>query len=77
MERRRFIKNVAAAGAFAALAPREVLRAQAPPVRFGVDMYSVNRQGWTPIQMLDWASWNQTARRPSAIEIPVPAHGLG
>jgi sugar phosphate isomerase/epimerase len=57
MERRNFIKHAASAGIFAALAPREVLRAQAPsPVRFGVDMYSVNRQGWTPIQMLDWAA---------------------
>jgi sugar phosphate isomerase/epimerase len=57
MERRTFIKQAAAAGALAAIAPAEALRAQAaPPIRFGVDMYSVNRQGWTPIQMLDWAA---------------------
>ncbi len=57
MERRTFLKRAASAGVFAALAPRAALGAQAaPPVRFGVDMYSVNRQGWTSFQMLDWAA---------------------
>ena len=57
MQRRTFLKRTAAAGALAALDPRAMLSAQTrPAVRFGVDMYSVNRQGWTPIQMLDWAA---------------------
>ena len=28
-------------------------------VRFGVDMYSLGAQNWTPFQLLDWAAkWN-------------------
>ena len=31
----------------------------ATPVRFGVDMFSLNAQNWTPFQQLDFAAkWN-------------------
>jgi sugar phosphate isomerase/epimerase len=57
MERRTFLKTAAAAAAATVVDPRAVLTAQGtPPVRFGVDMYSINRQGWTPFQMMDWAA---------------------
>jgi sugar phosphate isomerase/epimerase len=58
MERRTFIKTMGAAVALAGANPGAVLRAASTPpaVRFGVDMFSINRQGWTPFQMLDWAS---------------------
>ena len=30
-----------------------------PPVRFGVDMYSLGAQNWTPFQQMDFAAkWN-------------------
>ena len=57
MERRTFVKTLGAAAMLASANPRAALRAAtAIPVRLGVDMYSVNSQGWTPIQMLDWAA---------------------
>jgi sugar phosphate isomerase/epimerase len=31
----------------------------APPVRFGIDLFSIRSQGWSPIQYLDYcAKWN-------------------
>jgi sugar phosphate isomerase/epimerase len=56
MDRRTFLKTVGAAATVASAATREMLTAAPANVRFGVDMYSVNRQGWTPMQMLDWAA---------------------
>ena len=56
--RRDFIKTVAAATIAAAAAP--VLAQKAgTPVRFGIDMFSLGAQNWTPFQHLDFAAkWN-------------------
>ena len=53
MDRRTFL----AAGAAALL---EAKRASAAAnVKFGLDLFSVRSQGWTPIQYLDYcAKWN-------------------
>src|SRR5438552_17312095 len=49
MHRRGFLKSAAVAAAPVA--------AQAP-VRFGIDLYSIRSQGWTPFQYLDYcAKW--------------------
>jgi 3-oxoisoapionate decarboxylase len=58
-DRRSFIKTVGAA-AMALGAGRVPGFAQAAaPVRFGVDMFSLNAQKWTPFQQLDFAAkWN-------------------
>jgi len=56
-DRRAFIKTVGAA-ALALGSHRATALAQtaAPAVRFGVDMFSVNQQNWTPFQQLDFAA---------------------
>lgn len=58
--RRSFIKTAGAAaialgtGSLPAFA-----QSAAPKVRFGVDMFSLNQQNWTPLQQLDFAAkWN-------------------
>src|SRR5581483_9346160 len=52
MDRRTFL----AAGAAALLKPNA---AAAANVKFGVDLFSIRSQGWTPIQYLDYcAKWN-------------------
>jgi 3-oxoisoapionate decarboxylase len=53
-DRRTFLKTVGAA----ALAIGTPLRAEQvrPPVRFGVDMFSLGAQNWTPFQQLDFAA---------------------
>jgi sugar phosphate isomerase/epimerase len=57
MQRRTFLKTAAAAAAAVAVDPRGALAAQAAPrVRFGVDLFSINRQGWSASQMLEWAA---------------------
>src|SRR5207245_7052270 len=49
MHRRKFLKT-----ATVAAAPLSA----ASPVRFGVDLYSIRSQGWTPFQYLDYcAKW--------------------
>src|SRR3989442_4333414 len=49
MHRRGFLKTAAAAAA-------PVSAAQ--PVRFGIDLFSIRSQGWTPFQYLDYcAKW--------------------
>jgi hypothetical protein len=55
VERRTFLKTMGAAVAWSALIRGGFQAVRPPAVRFGVDMFSVNRQGWTPFQMLDWA----------------------
>src|SRR5262245_15236135 len=58
-DRRSFIKTMGAAAV--ALGTERLAFAQpaAPAVRFGVDMFSVNQQNWTPFQQLDFAAkWN-------------------
>jgi 3-oxoisoapionate decarboxylase len=59
-DRRSFIKTVgAAAVALGADSLPAFARQAAPKVRFGVDMFSVNQQNWTPFQQLDFAAkWN-------------------
>src|SRR5262245_54548610 len=56
-DRRTFIK-AAAAAAVAVGARGLPAVAQGPPsaVRFGLDMFSVNQQNWTPFQQLDFAA---------------------
>lgn len=55
MERRDFLKTLAAAP----VAAGGALHAQKAPVRFGVDMFSLGAQKWSPIQQLDFAAkWN-------------------
>src|SRR5438270_6650338 len=54
MDRRTFL---AAAGAAALLKPEPA--AAVANVKFGVDLFSIRSQGWTPIQYLDYcAKWN-------------------
>ena len=54
MDRRTFL---AAAGAAALLKPKTA--AAAANVKFGVDLFSIRSQGWTPFQYLDYcAKWN-------------------
>src|SRR5207245_11814893 len=49
MHRRKFLKS-------AAVAATPVPAAQ--PVRFGIDLFSIRSQGWTPLQYLDYcAKW--------------------
>jgi sugar phosphate isomerase/epimerase len=53
MDRRTFL----AAGAGALLCPKR--SPAAANVKFGVDLFSIRSQGWTPIQYLDYcAKWN-------------------
>ena len=55
-DRRAFVKTLGAA----AVALGTPVLAQGPsPVRFGVDMFSLGAQNWTPFQQLDFAAkWN-------------------
>ena len=54
-DRRTFLKTVGA-GALAMGMPGPGPAAAAATVRFGVDMYSLGAQNWTPFEMLDWAA---------------------
>ncbi|MGH9719741.1 MAG: sugar phosphate isomerase/epimerase family protein [Bryobacteraceae bacterium] len=52
MRRRHFLATASAAAA--AAAPQA-----AAPVRFGIDLFSIRSQGWSPFQYLDYcAKWN-------------------
>ena len=51
-DRRSFLKTMGAA----VLALGSPLPPQAPPVRFGLDTFSLGAQNWTPIQHLDFAA---------------------
>ena len=54
IDRRSFLKTV---GSAAVVLGSPVAHAQtAAPVRFGVDMYSLGAQNWTPFQQLDFAA---------------------
>jgi 3-oxoisoapionate decarboxylase len=53
-DRRQFVKTLAAATV--ALGSRAAAQALPAPVRFGVDMYSLGAQNWTPFQQLDFAA---------------------
>ena len=61
-DRRTFVKTLGAAtlalGAPAqgALASMAQAQKSAAPVRFGVDMYSLGQQNWTPFQQMDFAA---------------------
>src|SRR5215831_474438 len=56
-DRRSFLKTVGAATVALGVDPlRSFARTAAPGVRFGVDMFSVNQQNWTPFQQLDFAA---------------------
>jgi sugar phosphate isomerase/epimerase len=56
-DRRTFLKTIGGAAAAVVTAPSGVLTRQAKPkVRFGVDMYSLGAQNWTPFQQLDFAA---------------------
>jgi sugar phosphate isomerase/epimerase len=63
-DRRTFVKSLGAAAlTFGATAGEGVARAfqqsATPAVRFGVDMYSLGAQNWTPFQQMDFAAkWN-------------------
>jgi len=51
-DRRTFLKTVGVAS----LALASPAGAQAPPVRFGIDTFSLGAQKWTPFQHLDFAA---------------------
>jgi len=53
VQRRKFIRNTLATTAAAALA-RSVSAQAKPPVRIGVDIYSLQNQNFTPFQSLDY-----------------------
>jgi sugar phosphate isomerase/epimerase len=57
-DRRTFLKTIGAAAVAAGAAPAATLlaRSAAPPIRLGVDAYSLGAQNWTPFQTLDWAA---------------------
>jgi sugar phosphate isomerase/epimerase len=58
-DRRSFIKTLGAAAVALGAGRVPALARAATPVRFGVDMFSVNAQKWTPFQQLDFAAkWN-------------------
>jgi sugar phosphate isomerase/epimerase len=58
-DRRSFLKTVGAAAMALGAKGVPAFAQPAPPVRFGVDMFSLNAQNWTPFQQLDFAAkWN-------------------
>lgn len=54
-DRRTFLKTMGAAALTMGM-PMPTLTGAAANVRFGVDMFSLGAQNWTPFQMLDWAA---------------------
>jgi 3-oxoisoapionate decarboxylase len=57
VDRRSFLKTAGSA-ALVLGAPAPQAR-KLPPVRFGIDMYSLGAQNWTPFQQLEFAAkWN-------------------
>jgi 3-oxoisoapionate decarboxylase len=58
-DRRTFLKGVGAATMALAADALPALSQPTPPIRFGVDMFSLGAQNWTPFQQLDFAAkWN-------------------
>ena len=63
-DRRTFVKTLGAATLALGATPGSdaspvVVQKPAAPVRFGVDMYSLGAQNWTPFEQLDFAAkWN-------------------
>jgi sugar phosphate isomerase/epimerase len=58
-DRRSFIKTAGAAALALGAGSVPGFAQTAAPVRFGVDMFSLNAQKWTPFQQLDFAAkWN-------------------
>jgi sugar phosphate isomerase/epimerase len=58
-DRRSFIKTMGAAAVACGSERLIFAQAAAPKVRFGVDMFSLNQQNWTPFQQLEFAAkWN-------------------
>ena len=55
-DRRTFLKTVAAATAALGIDAVAQTPASPPAVRFGIDMYSLGAQNWTPFQQLDFAA---------------------
>ena len=56
-DRRTFVKTMAATAlALGADGLSAVAQTAPPAVRFGLDMFSVNQQNWTPFQQLDFAA---------------------
>jgi sugar phosphate isomerase/epimerase len=58
-DRRSFLKTAGAAAMAVGAHGLPSFARAATPVRFGVDMFSLNAQNWTPFQQLDFAAkWN-------------------
>jgi 3-oxoisoapionate decarboxylase len=55
-DRRTFLKTVGAAALTLGSPPGMTASSAAANVRFGVDMYSLGIQQWTPFQQMDWAA---------------------
>jgi 3-oxoisoapionate decarboxylase len=55
-DRRTFLKTVGAAAITLGSPLRMTASSVAANVRFGVDMYSLGVQQWTPVQQMDWAA---------------------
>lgn len=56
-DRREFLKTLGAAAV--ALGSPVAAQTPASPVRFGIDMFSVGAQNWTPFQQLDFVARSQ------------------
>src|SRR3954452_15820215 len=48
-----------ATGTTLAMAAPNLQGQSSPKVRFGLDLFSLRSQGWTPIQLLDWCAQRQ------------------
>jgi sugar phosphate isomerase/epimerase len=55
-DRRSFLKGVGAAAAALAADALPAWPQTKPPIRFGLDMFSLGAQNWTPLQQLDFAA---------------------
>jgi sugar phosphate isomerase/epimerase len=55
-DRRTFLKTMGAAALAMGMPMPTAATSAAANVRFGVDMFSLGAQNWTPFQMLDWAA---------------------
>ena len=58
-DRRTFLKAAGSAAVALGTTGVPVFAQPATPIRFGIDMFSLNAQKWTPFQQLDFAAkWN-------------------
>ena len=55
-DRRTFLKTMGAAAVAMGTMPMPTFASAAANVKFGVDVFSLGQQGWTPFQVLDWAA---------------------